>query len=87
MEDNAYMKTVKPQTVKKAAVKKAVTKPKVKLSKQDPNYYAKIGAISAAKRKLSKDYFSQMAKLSHGENSARDGYHGGRKKKDATEAQ
>ena len=80
------MKTLKPKAVKKQTIKKAVktpSKPKKKLSKKDPNYYAKIGAISAARRKLKSDYFSAMAVLSHGKNSARDGYHGGRKKKDA----
>jgi hypothetical protein len=83
MRDNAYMKT---QTVKKP---KAVTLKKVqkaqpvkpKLSKKDPDYYAKIGAISAAKRKLSKEYFSSMAAKSHGAGSRPDGYHGGRKPK------
>jgi hypothetical protein len=77
------MKSVKPKTVKKAVVKKAVkapAKPKVKLSKQDPDYYSKIGAISAAKRKLNSEYFSAMAAKSHAE-GCRDGYHGGRKKK------
>ena len=77
------MKTVKPQSVKQA-VKKISSKPKQKLSKKDPDYFAKIGAISAAKRKLNRDYFSNMARLSHGKNSARDGYHGGRKPKDTT---
>lgn len=80
------MKTLKPKTVKKQTIKKAVktpSKPKKKLSKKDPNYYAKIGAISAAARKLKSSYFSDMAKKSHGPDSARDGYHGGRKKKDA----
>lgn len=78
------MKTLKPKTVKKQTIKKAVktpSKPKKKLSKKDPNYYAKIGAISAAARKLKSSYFSDMAKKSHGPDSARDGYHGGRKPK------
>jgi hypothetical protein len=80
------MKTVTLKTVKKAVIKKAVkkapSKPKQKLSKKDPNYYSKIGAISAAKRKLNRQYFSDMAAKSHGPDSARDGYHGGRKPKD-----
>ena len=83
------MKTVKPKSVKKAVIKKAVkkisSKPKEKLSKDDPNYYAKIGAISAAKRKLNREFFISMAKLSHAPGSRPDGYKGGRKKKDATE--
>ena len=79
---------MKKQTIKKPKVvtRKKVSKPKLatpKLSKSDPDYYSKIGAISAERRKLNKDYFSRMAKLSHGKNSARDGYHGGRKPKDA----
>lgn len=77
------MKTVKPKKVRSVSAKK-ISKPqpvKPKLSKSDPDYYAKIGAISAAKRKLDSDYFSEMAKKSHGENSRRDGYHGGRRKK------
>ena len=80
------MKTVTPKAVKKQVVKKAVkqtpSKPKQKLSKADPDYYKKIGAISAARRKLKPEFFSEMAKKSHGPNSARDGYHGGRRKKE-----
>jgi hypothetical protein len=78
------MKTLKPKTVKKQTIKKAVktpSKPKKKLSKKDPNYYAKIGAISAAARKLKSSYFSDMAKKSHLP-GARDGYYGGRKPKE-----
>ena len=81
-----FMKTLKPKSVNKQAIKKAVktpSKPKKKLSKKDPNYYSKIGAISAAKRKLKSDYFSQMAKLSHAAGARPDGYKGGRKPKDA----
>lgn len=80
------MKKLTPKPVKKATIKKAVKqnpKPKKKLSKKDPAYYSKIGAISAAKRKLNREFFSEMARKSHGPDSARDGYHGGRKKKDA----
>lgn len=77
---------MKKQTVKKlktAAPRKIVKVKRAapKLTKKDPAYYSKIGAISAAKRKLKKDYFSEMAKKSHGPDSARDGYHGGRKPK------
>lgn len=70
------IKTVTPKKVQKAQPVKP------KLSKSDPDYYKKIGEISARKRKLNSDYFSRMAKKSHGPNSARDGYHGGRKKKE-----
>jgi hypothetical protein len=84
------MKSIKPKSIKKQTIKKAVkktpSKPKVKLSKDDPLYYSKIGAISAARRKLNSEYFSAMAVKSHGANSARDGYHGGRKKKEDAEA-
>lgn len=65
----------------KSAVKKKQSKPeKTGLSKSDPNYYAKIGAISAAKRKMSPEQFAEMAKKSH---PRAGGYHGGRPKKDA----
>ena len=79
---------MKKQTIKKPKVvtRKKVAKPKAapqKLSTKDPDYYAKIGAISAAKRKLKPDYFSKMAKKSHLPGS-RDGYYGGRKPKDAS---
>jgi hypothetical protein len=90
------MKSQKPKAVKKQTPKKLKTvaakkvqkaKPVTpKLSKSDPEYYAKIGAISAAKRKLNKEYFSAMAAKSHAEGSRPDGYKGGRKKKeDASE--
>jgi hypothetical protein len=72
-------KFVAPKKIGKA---KAVTP---KLSKKDPDYFSKIGAISAARRKLSKEYFSSMAAKSHSE-GCRDGYHGGRKKKADPEA-
>jgi hypothetical protein len=81
------MQTFTPKPIKKLALKSAVnpseSKPQQKLSKNDPLFYAKIGSISAEKRQLAKEYFSSMAKLSHGEGSKRDGYHGGRKKKQA----
>jgi hypothetical protein len=83
------MKTVKPKAVKKQTIKKAVkkvpSKPKQKLSKSDPDYYKKIGQISAARRKLNSTYFSDMAAKSHPSNNPdaeRDGYHGGRRKKE-----
>jgi len=64
-------------------VKKTPSKPPKKsgLSKSDPDYYRKIGIISAQKRKMTSEQFSAMAKLSHAPGS-RDGYHGGRKKKE-----
>lgn len=74
------MKQIKKQAVRKVTPKKAAAKPKKKLSKKDPDFYAKIGAISAAKRKLSPEFFSDMARKSH---INRTEYHGGRKKKDA----
>lgn len=77
------MKKQTVKKIKKVAVKKVgkPTRVKVKLSKKDPDYYKKIGAISAAKRKLNSEYFSQMAAKSHAP-GCRDGYHGGRKKKE-----
>ena len=86
------MKKVKPKTipvvVPEPAVLKKPSKPlkKTGLKKSDPNYYAKIGRISAKKRKLSSTFFSDMAKLSHAPESRRDGYKGGRKKKDSEAA-
>jgi hypothetical protein len=74
---------MKKQTIKKpktVAPKKAQPA-KPKLKKSDPNYYSKIGAISAAKRKLNSEYFSTMAAKSHAPGSRPDGYHGGRKPK------
>lgn len=83
------MKSIKPKSVKKATIKKAVkktpSKPKVKLSKADPSFYQKIGAISAARRKLNSEFFSAMAKKSHAPGSRPEGYKGGRKKKEDTE--
>lgn len=72
------VRTIKPQP----AVKAKQSKPKVKLSKSDPDYFKKIGLISAKKRKMTPEQFSAMAKKSHAPTSKRDGYHGGRKKKD-----
>lgn len=81
---------MKKQTIKKpkAVAPKKVSKAKPvkpRLSKDDPEYYSKIGAISAAKRKLSKEYFSRMASKSHSPQSRPDGYKGGRKKKDTAD--
>lgn len=64
----------------KPAVKAVRSKPAAaKLSKADPDYYSKIGAISAQKRKISSEQFSEMAKKSHPRPAS--GYRGGRKKK------
>ena len=63
------------------AVKKRPSKPaKTKLSKSDPDYYKKIGQISARKRKLSSQDFSEMARLSHIK-PGKGRYNGGRKPK------
>ena len=80
------MVPMKTQTIKKpkAVAPKKVQKAqpvKVKLKKSDPDYFSKIGAISAAKRKLPSEYFSVMAAKSHAE-GCRDGYYGGRKRKE-----
>jgi hypothetical protein len=67
----------------KPAVKAAPSKPpNTGLKKSDPDYYAKIGAISAKKRKLPKSFFSEMARKSH---LRRTEYHGGRRKKQDVE--
>lgn len=49
--------------------------------KGHPDYFRIIGIRSAAKRKMTSQDFSAMARASHGPNSRRDGYHGGRKRK------
>ncbi len=81
------MKSIKPKSIKKQTIKKVQkAKPVLpKLSKQDPDYYAKIGAISAARRKLNSEYFSAMAVKSHAAGSRPEGYKGGRKKKEDAE--
>lgn len=68
----------KPETVKK---RKPRSKPAAtKLNKSDPDFYSKIGQISAQKRlkKQGTNYYSNLAKLSH----PRASYNGGRKKKE-----
>ena len=84
MRSNVGMKAIKPKQIPTAIVKSGVSKPakpvkKVRLSKKDPDYYKKIGQISAAKRKMTSEDFSEMARKSH----PRKTYSGGRKKKDA----
>lgn len=48
-------------------VKKQQSKPvkRTGLSKSDPNYFSKIGKLSAKRRKMSSEAFAAMAKLSH----------------------
>ena len=46
-------------------VKEAPSKQKVKLTKADPNFFRKLGEVSAAKRNLPSDTFSAMASASH----------------------
>ena len=71
--------------VVKQAVKSTQSKPKkTGLKKSDPDYFKKIGQISAAKRQLSPEFFSAMAKKSHNSKSRPHGYMGGRPKKDAS---
>jgi hypothetical protein len=77
----AYLPLVALQPSRYAfRVKKKTSKKKLtpiippKLSKSDPDYYAKIGKISALKRKLKPSVFSEMAKRSH----PRPEYRGGR---------
>jgi hypothetical protein len=67
--------TIEPEVKKRASRKK-------KLSKDDPDYYSKIGQISAKKRKMTSEDFAAMAKKSHNPSSRPDGYKGGRPKKD-----
>jgi hypothetical protein len=88
MPENTAMASKRlPQSPKKLVVKPAVlpapSKPRKKtgLSKSDPNYYSKIGAISAAKRKLSSKFFSDMAVKSHEHRTKKSYKKGGRRKK------
>jgi N-acetylglutamate synthase-like GNAT family acetyltransferase len=46
-------------------VKEAPSKPKVKLMKSDPDFFKKLGIVSAEKRNLSPERFSEMAAASH----------------------
>ena len=79
------MKTVTLKTIRtvdiKPKIKKTPNRPmkKTGLSKSDPNYFQKIGIISAEKRKISSEQFREWAKLSH---PRKPGHVGGRKKKD-----
>jgi hypothetical protein len=82
-------KQIKQQAVRKVGtvpVKSAAKKPSkpVKLSKSDPDYFKKIGLISAQKRKMTSADFSEMAKRSHPR--PRSSYRGGRPKSKQAEA-
>jgi hypothetical protein len=58
------MKRIKVFTPK-PLVKAEPSKPKVKLSKDDPDFFRKLGSVSAEKRNLPSDTFSAMAAASH----------------------
>ena len=58
------MKRIRTLTPK-PLVKPEPSKPKVKLSKADPAFYSHLGAISAEKRNLPPERFSEMAAASH----------------------
>jgi hypothetical protein len=49
----------------KPLVKEKPSKPKVKLTKSDPDFFRKLGAVSAEKRSLPSSTFSEMAAASH----------------------
>lgn len=67
-------KQVRKQAIK-SEVNKTASKPaKTGLRKSDPDYYRKIGLISAKKRKMTSDDFAEMARKSH----PRKVYKGGR---------
>lgn len=69
---------IPPATVKRS------TKKKVRLSKSDPDYFSKIGKISAEKRGLTSKDFSKLATLSH-QKRKKSTYRGGRPKKNVDE--
>jgi hypothetical protein len=62
------MKKLEPKKLRtdnpKPLVKKRPSKP-TGLSKDDKDYYSKIGRISAKKRKMTSEDFAAMARLSH----------------------
>ena len=55
--------------VPKPLVKEKPSKPKVKLSKADPDFFKKLGSVSADKRNLPSSTFSEMAYRSHPRNN------------------
>jgi len=81
----SVIKKLKKLTVK-AGVLEAPSKPKsTGLKKSDPDYFSKIGQISAAKRAMTSEEFSAMAKKSH-LTRPKSSYKGGRPKKVQAEA-
>ena len=49
----------------KPLVKPEPSKPKASISKADPDFFRKLGSISAKKRSLPPERFSEMAVASH----------------------
>lgn len=85
LADNHPMKKLEPKKQRtlnlKPAVLKRQSKPsKARLSKSDPDYYSKIGKLSAARRALSSAVYSEMARASHLKRP-KSSYKGGRPKK------
>lgn len=58
------VKRIRVLTIK-PLVKEKPSKPKVKLSKSDPDFFRKLGSVSAEKRNLPTSTFSEMAAASH----------------------
>jgi hypothetical protein len=58
------MKRIRVLTIK-PLVKETPSKPKAKLTKADPDFFRKLGAVSAERRNLPPERFSQMAAASH----------------------
>jgi hypothetical protein len=58
------MKRIRTLTIK-PLVKETPSKPKVKLTKADPDFFRKLGAVSAERRNLPAETFSKMASASH----------------------
>lgn len=63
------IRRLKPAPLAKSKQSKPVKR--TGLSKSDPNYFAKIGRISARRRQMTSEQFSAMAKRSHAPDSAR----------------
>jgi N-acetylglutamate synthase-like GNAT family acetyltransferase len=58
------MKRIRTLTIK-PLVKEKPSKPNIKLSKADPDFFKKLGSVSAEKRNLPASTFSEMAAASH----------------------
>jgi hypothetical protein len=71
------MKKKTSSTIKKIRTIEVPSEEAPKLSKKDPEFYTKIGRLSAQSRALTKKQMSAMAKKSH----PRKAYHGGRPRK------